>query len=1382
MWYILNNTIQSRLNEAFDKYAGKTALEYGDKRVTYGDLNRKSKQIANYIIGKGMQKGTLIGVLAENRAELISTIIGILRAGCVFVPLDSSYPVDRLRSMITSTRVKLIFTDGCAPDELWVQLKDEKQNTEVAVVDEEFFNTNDTLLSNIPEAVVSPDDMIYIYFTSGTSGKPKAIAGQNKSLMHFINWEINTFGIDQNSRISQFTSCCHDPFLRDVFVPLCSGGTVCIPPDKETILITGKLVNWIEKSEITLIHCTPGLFRIFGSSILTANNFKCLRYILLAGEKIVSNSLALWYSVFGDRIQLVNMYGPTETTLAKVFYLIKPSDVKNKSIPIGKPIDGAKVIILDQEMNILSHGEVGEIYIRTPYRTMGYYNDPEHTSLRFIPNPFSNNTEDLIYKTGDLGRLLPDGNIEFLGRADRQVKIRGFRVELGEIENRLLQLPDVQECVVDFREYKSSSILPDEIVYCTKCGLPSTYPDTVFDLKGVCNTCRAYENYKDKSEMYFKRLEELLPKFEKAKTDKNSEYDCLLLYSGGKDSTYVLYKLVEMGLRVLAYTFDNGFISEVALENTQKIVKELGVDHIVDRYQHMNRIFTEGLKDESSVCNGCFKVLRARSTKMAYEKGIPLIVTGFSRGQIYELRLSELFKHNIFDLNDVEHKIFEQRMMYFSKKDYVSDVMGSEIIIDRGMLKKVELIDFYRYSDITKEEILQFLKNKSTHWHNPLDTGYCSSNCRINDVGIYIQRKERGFDNYTYPTSWEVRTGHIPLEQANKELKGEVDTVKVKDILKELGYDEQLKNKGSQEECLAAYFTADRDIPGHELMAHLEKRLPEYMVPSYFIKLPKIPLTTNKKIDYKALPDPRKSTNKEFIPPRDDIEKEVAGIWTEILGVEKISVSDNFLKIGGHSLNLMTLISKIYQKFGVEIPLGEIFNSATLEGIAKYIKESVNITYDSIAPVTKRDYYPVSDAQKVIFTLSQMKGKKSVGVTYNIPSAVVVQGKVDAARFEKALNQLAQRHEVLRTSYAFVDNNPVQVIQEHVEIKLDILERENGNIDDIVQELIKPFDLSKAPLLRVCLIKLDEDKHVLFYDIHHIISDGVSVSILLKDFLSLYRGEYLPPLRIQYKDYLEWLNGSHGTADLQRMEKYWVDIYKDGAPELTMPLDYERPWMQSFEGDNIFFEAEKDLTAKLEKVAEDTGTTVFMVLLAALYIVLSKYSKQEDVVVGTPITGRPHPELENLMGMFVNIIALRNRPESSKSIRSFLQEVKDASLKAYENQNYPFGRLVSKLGVQKGLGRNPLFDVMLIWQNVEKLVMEIDQLKFTPYNISKKSAEFDITLEAEERKGAIFFRLEYCTKLFRKETVQRFAKSYLKVLDRLAGNLDIQIRDIALND
>jgi amino acid adenylation domain-containing protein len=295
--------------------------------------------------------------------------------------------------------------------------------------------------------------MAYVYFTSGSTGRPKGIAGRLKGIDHFVRWEIATFGVGPGTRVSQLTSPSFDAYLRDVFTPLCAGGTVCAPPSRETVLDAARLAEWLTERRVEIVHCVPSLFRSLLNQPLRAADFPALKYVLMAGEPLLPSDVRRWTDVFGERVQLVNLYGPTETTMTKFFYLVRASDRDRRTIPIGKPVEGARALVLDAKGRACPPGAVGEIYIRTPYRTLGYFGRPDLTAEVFVPNPFNVDPADLVYRTGDLGRVLDDGNFEFLGRQDQQVKVRGVRVELREIDDLLRRHPGVRDvAVVDLED------------------------------------------------------------------------------------------------------------------------------------------------------------------------------------------------------------------------------------------------------------------------------------------------------------------------------------------------------------------------------------------------------------------------------------------------------------------------------------------------------------------------------------------------------------------------------------------------------------------------------------------------------------------------------------------------------------------------------------------------------------------------------------------------------------------------------------------------------------------------------------------------------------------------------------------------------------------
>lgn len=452
-------TLQEKLNKTLKQFKDKTAIVYGDKVLTYRELDLRTNSIAVWImnngIKKGIQTGNHIGILLDDKIEFISVLIAVLKAGCVFVPLDPSNPAERLERMIKIADVNPIISDASGYEKY---LKSSPVKTS-ALLDHIKFLFMEEFHSNLeerepnpfgfPGGQYSPEDDIYICFTSGTTGLPKAVKGKNKSLLHFAEWERDTFHVDGSFRLSQVASTGFDAFLKEVFLGLISGAALYVPGSRETVLDPDRLIDYIEIYKINMFHCVPAIFRLLNSHRATKKSFPNLEYVLISGDTLYPADLENWYPKFGDRIQLVNLYGTTETTILKSYYVIQKSDTHRERIPIGKPIKDSEIMILDQNMNLCEDGKVGEIYIRTPYRTSGYYKEPELNKAKFIQNPLNHHQQDdILYKTGDMAKSLPDGNIVFLERMDRQVKIRGNRLELGEIESLLMRHPQVKEAVV----------------------------------------------------------------------------------------------------------------------------------------------------------------------------------------------------------------------------------------------------------------------------------------------------------------------------------------------------------------------------------------------------------------------------------------------------------------------------------------------------------------------------------------------------------------------------------------------------------------------------------------------------------------------------------------------------------------------------------------------------------------------------------------------------------------------------------------------------------------------------------------------------------------------------------------------------------------------
>ncbi|MBD0378727.1 non-ribosomal peptide synthetase [Paenibacillus sedimenti] len=579
---------------------------------------------------------------------------------------------------------------------------------------------------------------------------------------------------------------------------------------------------------------------------------------------------------------------------------------------------------------------------------------------------------------------------------------------------------------------------------------------------------------------------------------------------------------------------------------------------------------------------------------------------------------------------------------------------------------------------------------------------------------------------------------------------------------------------------LCAYIVADDVFTLDDLKVHTGKKLPAYMVPTYFVQLLAMPLTPNSKVDKHALPEPDMDlmVKKEYVAPSTAVEARLIRILQDLLEIGQIGMLDNFFDLGGHSLSAMTLVSQIYQQFQVEVPLRTVFETATIKELAAQIQETEHSRFESIKPISEQPYYPLSSAQKRLFILNMLD---SGSTTYNMPGAITIEGKLDVRRFEAAFQSLADRHETLRTSFDTVDGEPVQSVQPTIEIQADYIEYAVNSLpstDELIARFVRPFDLKTAPLFRVGLVKLEEERHLLLFDMHHLISDGVSMGIFIREFVQLYNMESLSPLRIQYKDFSTWQNRLFRSETIKTQEAYWLSRFEDEVPLLDLPTDYGRPSMRSFAGDSRAFRADKDLLKQLQQLAATSGTTLYMVLLAAFNVLLSKYANQSDIVVGTPIAGRSHADLAPVIGMFVNTLAIRSRPESSKSFRQFLAEVKEQALTAFEHQDYPFETLVEKLDLHRDLSRNPLFDTMFIMQNIGNQSIGIESLKFIPQEVPHTTSKFDLTMLAIEDHDGLELTIEFCTALFKLETMERFGRHFVRILQEIAIQPDAKLAQI----
>ena len=629
----------------------------------------------------------------------------------------------------------------------------------------------------------------------------------------------------------------------------------------------------------------------------------------------------------------------------------------------------------------------------------------------------------------------------------------------------------------------------------------------------------------------------------------------------------------------------------------------------------------------------------------------------------------------------------------------------------------------------------------------------------------------------------KIRGFRIELEDIEKQLRG---YKYIKDVAVIARQDQK------EDKYLCAYITwntepKESDIPG--LREYLAGQLPEYMIPGRFVRLETLPLTRNGKIDRRALPAPDSEAGTTYSPPRDRLEERLVETWAQLLGKEKdkLGIDDNFFEIGGHSLKVTILIARMHKTFNVKLPLTEIFRGPTIRELAARIRKTglaPQEDFNAIPLVEKKEYYPLTSAMTRLYFEQQLDPESTA---YNISSVAVLEGKLDKKQFINAFKELLKRHESLRTSFLVLNGQPVQKIHESEIVEFDVtygqLNNADAPLDEIIPPFLKPFDLSRPPLMRVGLFQTGETEHVFLVNINHIVADGTSIAILGHEFMALYNNETLPLLKLQYKDFSEW-KYQQVLLDQQMMEKqeqFWLKQFRGEIPVLALPYDYPRPPRKSSAGDVIETVVDEVVTQRLRALATQENATLYMLGLSLFNVLLMKLSGQEDIVVGSPNAGRTHVDLEPLIGMFVNTLPLRNQPRGNITFQAFLKEVKERTLEAFANQDYSFETLVSRVMARRDPSRSPLADVFFAVQNMERPALESPGLRMRPYEHGHFNSRFDMCFHVFEEGQELHFMMEYCTHLFKRETVEMFIKNFNEVAGQVLENPGLRLKDITIS-
>ncbi|HLL48006.1 MAG TPA: amino acid adenylation domain-containing protein, partial [Longimicrobiaceae bacterium] len=1047
----IEQTIPERFERLARRYPDRPAVRTRTVQLTYAELDRAAAAVARSILRARPPGAERIALLFEHDAAMIVGILGVLRAGKTYVPIDPLYPRERSAYVLEDSGSAALVTNRAN----LAQARD-LAGGRIPLVDADAAEADapGAQPGTPARAAASPDDPAYILYTSGSTGRPKGVVQSHRNVLHFIRVYASNLRIGPDDRLTLFSSYTFDAAVMAIYGALLNGAAL-FPFDWREEAAAG-VAEWMRRERITLYHSTPTVFRHLVGDLADGECLPDVRLVVLGGEEAQRRDVEAFRAHFVPGAVLVNGLGPTESTVTLQNFLDHGTRVDRETVPVGHPVEDTEVVLQSALGEQVAVYGVGEIVIRSPHVALGYWGRPEQTAAAFHDEPGS---PVRSYRTGDLGRRLPGGGLEFMGRTDFQVKVRGFRVEPGEIEAALRTHPAVRDAVVAAR------------------------------------------------------------------------------------------------------------------------------------------------------------------------------------------------------------------------------------------------------------------------------------------------------------------------------------------------------GDGSGDRWLAGYVVAAEgaEAPsGEELRDWLRGRLPEYMVPAAFLALDALPLTPNGKVDRRALPTPESVTEDDaYRAPRTATEEILAGIWAEVLGVERVGVTGSFFDMGGHSLLATQVVSRARRALGVEVPLRTIFEAPTIAELADRI-EALRREGASSAPPLERisreggDPLPLSFAQQRLWLVDRLEPGSPA---YNMPYALRLRDPLDLAALRASLDALVRRHEPLRTVFSEQGGVPVQVIRPPAPVPLPVLDLAGLPAGARVREAerlagaeaMRPFDLARGPLLRSTLLRLAGDDHVLCFNMHHVVTDGWSMRVLVREVSALYvafsRGEPspLPELPVQYADYALWQRRWLSGGVLEEQIGYWKKKLAGAPPLLEIPTDHPRTGRQSPLAASHAFVVSPELSQGLRELSRRQGVTLFMTLLGGWQALLGRYAGQEEVVVGSPIAGRSRGETEGLIGFFVNMLALRADLAGDPTWTELLDRVRKETLGAYEHQELPFERLVEELSVERSLTHSPVFQAtftLSLFGDAERL--KLGELSFEPFGGGERVAKFDLDLAfndvGEELSGALIYR----TSLFEAGTIARMAGHLEMVLEAMAAGPARRLSELSL--
>ncbi|GAA3932937.1 amino acid adenylation domain-containing protein [Chitinophaga oryziterrae] len=1366
--------IEKTMVDLFREHAKKTgdaiAVISDDKTITFAELDKRSDSMAAYLLQKGLHAEMLVPVCLNRCVDMLVAILGVLKAGGAYVPVDPDYPADRVEYMLKDSGATIVLSNAVSashiPEQFDVILLDSSWD-EIAGV-----------AYDVSGHAPAAQQLAYMIYTSGSTGKPKGVMIEHGNLLNFMYGMDRLLPLGEEDHLLAITSISFDISILELFWTLCRGIKITLHDN------TRSLNDFNSYVKDSVAEMDFSLF--YFSSLDNAGDAQKYDFLMRSVDFADKHGFTgVWlperhFHEFGGIFPNPAVLGAALATITK--------NIEIRSGSVVLPLHD--VIRVAEEWSMvdnLSHGRVS-LSIAS-----GWHVD----DFVLLPGNYAGRQAVMYRQIEELKALWRGESIKRPNGNNKETTVRIFPRPLQK------ELP----------VWVTSGGNTETFISAGKIGANILTHLLGQDLSTLEKNIAAYKKALWENGHHPSRckIAIMLHTFIGEDAD-NVKVTVKAPFKSYLRSNLSLFKNLAAGLDLDMNNLtadDTDLILEMAFERYWQTAALLGTKETCSKL--VNTLYAAGVTEIACLVDfgvPADEVLESLSSlhelKEQYRHRAVKTTDGITAMQITPSYLNTL-------MEDAGSQLFLKTLQHI--------IVGGEGFPDE-LLRKLQvktgaaIYNVYGptettiWSAGTRLSATQTLvtagkpiANTSVYIldkHKNLCPAGVYGELFIGGLGL-----SRGYRNNAALTSEKFisnhfnqgeriyRTGDLARWSAegNIEIAGRNDDqVKIRGYRIEPGEVEKVllqsglvsqavvlaRADGSGSNLLLAFIVGDGNIDKTQLSLFAKTQLPDYMVPSQFFVLDNLPMTANGKIDRKVLATmDLQTTDERFTAPRNEMETSLAGIWQKVLHRQQVSVTDDFWSQGGHSLRLMQLQNHYYRAFDVKLPLQELFRHTTIEAHAALIKDQGKASYNAIPVQETAADYPVSDGQRRLWVISH---QEDIARSYNTPGRIELTGSYNAGLLEEAIRGLITRHEILRT--VFYENQQGelrQVVQEKGNFSMDYMDLENsdrGAVNSYINQLSDvTFDLLNGPLVKAGLVKLSAERYILWFNLHHIISDGWSMDIIGREVMDRYAALQknetiiLPPLRIQYKDYAAWHLQQLQSATVHR--NYWLKQLSGDIPALKLFASGTRPMRKTERGYSLALTLQ---STDLKQLCSEENSTLYMGLLGLLNTLFYRYSGQEDILIGSPVAGREHVELENQIGFYINTIVLRTHISGKESFRNLLSDIRNTTLDAYEHQMYPFDRIVDELQLERDSSRAPLFDVMLTLQNQQH--NPSGYTRNTTNELVNTSVKYDMLFNVEEHGEQLHIELKYNADIYEERAMRRLMQHLRQLLDKVLQQPD----------